>query len=193
MEKINKNLSIYNSTSYYTNHIISFIILILLVLVLLYHFCILKYNMFKYDLFFNEENKCKHLFINYNINNNVLGECITEKLMNKNEYIYIINLYNKLLNLLKYIKKQLFLINKYNYDKKINNINYSNESIKNKLRYLKLKQDNINKIYKKIEQDYNSILEKINKGNKYNTIVEKENKDYQLYKNIKMSSLLLNN
>lgn len=192
---INETINtIYKYDLYYTtNHIICFIMFILLGLVLFYHSCILKYNIIKYISTFYKDSKCNHIFVNYQSDKYNLNNCIMDKLNKKPEYIYILNLYNKLINLLEYVKKQLFLINKYNRDKKINNINYSNETIKNKLRYLKLKQDNINKLYKKIEEDYNLILEKINKGIKYNTTVEKEQQDYQLYQNKKMSSLILNN
>lgn len=187
---------IYKSVShYYMIHIISFIIFLLLVLILFYYSSILKYNIFKYEIIFSKTDKCKYILVNSKIENKKynLNNCIKDKMKEKNEFVYVINLYNQLTNLLKYIKKQLFLINKYTYDKKINDLNYSDESIKNKLRYLKLKQKKINKIYSKIEKDYDIILEKVSKGIKYNKTIEKENKDDELYKNKKMSQYILNN
>lgn len=187
---------IYKSVShYYMIHIISFIIFLFLVLILFYYSSILKYNIFKYEIIFSKNDKCKYILVNSKIENKKynLNNCIKDKMKEKNEFVYVINLYNQLTNLLKYIKKQLFLINKYTYDKKINDLNYSDESIKNKLRYLKSKQNKINKIYSKIEKDYDIILEKVSKGIKYNKIIEKENKDDELYKNKKMTQYILNN
>ena len=181
---------IYKSVShYYMIHIISFIIFLFLVLILFYYSSILKYNIFKYEIIFSKNDKCKYILVNSKIENKkyIINNSIKDKMKEKNEFVYVINLYNQLTNLLKYIKKQLFLINKYTYDKKINDLNYSDESIKNKLKILKSKQNKINKIYSKIEKDYDIILEKVSKGIKYNKTIEKENKDDELYKNKKIN------